>query len=606
MDAFPAQPADFGPPLDTVGVSGPVELADDGSGVCSDDVSTFCEEDDDCASGNCVHTSWGCDPLANEFSGRIALLDRGFCSVDTKVKHAQDAGASAAIVANQANNGLPPMSVVNPLPGITIPSVGVSLADGDLLKSAPPGVRVTLLDDTDRERVIWGGPTPTLLSAGDFNRDGAADLVVTHPGLGGGFIILTNHGDGSFFLTHVFPNPGVWQLAVDDFNLDGFDDIAYVTFPTDDFSLLINTGDGQFASLPGYISGSHPVAVISADFNEDGAPDLAAVNTGSDSVSVLLNRIGDRVDTNGSNLVDGFDLTEVHRRLAIRAGETGYDRLYDVDLNGVIDGDDLASVASRFGETIRQASPLLARIDNPLPADPNTITLQPRASEGNRLTVDVFANTDSVFASSAEFAVTYGPGAGDPDPTPVLEAVGDEPGDYFSGGLTQALDVDLGNLGEATVRVTRLPSEDRAGGQRRLMSLIFEARRPGATSLEFSPIPGRAAPALLDSNGNPVSVDFVGGVTADVVVLQERALGQKISFSPELLDFGIVQGGAGITKTVRLANFGFADPARPRCDQHTSRVLVLLRFAVHDPAVRRRRAARPVLTHWGRVCTRES
>jgi hypothetical protein len=57
------------------------------------------------------------------------------------VKNAQDAGAVAVIVVNNVSPGLPPMGGDDPT--ITIPSVGISQADGERIKSAlgPPGAR---------------------------------------------------------------------------------------------------------------------------------------------------------------------------------------------------------------------------------------------------------------------------------------------------------------------------------------------------------------------------------------------------------------------------------------------------------------------------------
>ena len=41
----------------------------------------------------------GCEPFAG-VTGKIALLERGFCTFGVKVKNAQNAGAMAVIVAN--------------------------------------------------------------------------------------------------------------------------------------------------------------------------------------------------------------------------------------------------------------------------------------------------------------------------------------------------------------------------------------------------------------------------------------------------------------------------------------------------------------------------
>jgi len=125
--SFEAQPASFGPPLTGGGgTTGQVVLADDGVGAGSD----------------------ACEPILNNLNGKIALVDRGACAFTTKVGNAQAAGAKGVMVANNAPSGLPPMGGANPF--ITIPSVGITMADGDAIKAElRPGVNVKLILDDD-------------------------------------------------------------------------------------------------------------------------------------------------------------------------------------------------------------------------------------------------------------------------------------------------------------------------------------------------------------------------------------------------------------------------------------------------------------------------
>ena len=75
-------------------------------------------------------TSDGCEPFpANSLVGKIPLIDRGTCTFVVKVKNAQNAGAAAAVVAN--NVAGPPIGMGGADPTITIPSIMISLADGD-------------------------------------------------------------------------------------------------------------------------------------------------------------------------------------------------------------------------------------------------------------------------------------------------------------------------------------------------------------------------------------------------------------------------------------------------------------------------------------------
>lgn len=81
----------------------------------------------------------GCTALTNpgELAGRIALIDRGTCNFVVKVKNAQLAGATAAIVANNQGGAL--VSMGGEDASITIPSVFISQLDGSTLRSALGG-----------------------------------------------------------------------------------------------------------------------------------------------------------------------------------------------------------------------------------------------------------------------------------------------------------------------------------------------------------------------------------------------------------------------------------------------------------------------------------
>jgi hypothetical protein len=109
--------ATFGPVLSLPGVTGDVALAIDASNAAG------------------PSTTDGCTAISTNLTGKIALLDRGTCGFAIKVKNAQDAGAIAVLVADNAA-GSPPAGMSGVDPTITIPSVRISLANGNALKSA--------------------------------------------------------------------------------------------------------------------------------------------------------------------------------------------------------------------------------------------------------------------------------------------------------------------------------------------------------------------------------------------------------------------------------------------------------------------------------------
>ncbi|MDT8305135.1 MAG: T9SS-dependent M36 family metallopeptidase [Anaerolineae bacterium] len=119
---YVASAAAFGPSLiDTGAITGDVALVDDGVGVPSD----------------------GCEPFVGFPAGHIALLDRGACTFVLKVANAQAAGAIAVIVANNVSG--PPITMGGSDPSIAIPSVMISLDDGNLFKANLP-LEVTIED----------------------------------------------------------------------------------------------------------------------------------------------------------------------------------------------------------------------------------------------------------------------------------------------------------------------------------------------------------------------------------------------------------------------------------------------------------------------------
>ena len=82
-------------------------------------------------------TGLACTPLsrnnARAVQGRVALVDRGTCNFIVKTANLQAAGAIGMVVADNVTASLPP-NVGGVNPAATIPSVSVSLAEGNQLK----------------------------------------------------------------------------------------------------------------------------------------------------------------------------------------------------------------------------------------------------------------------------------------------------------------------------------------------------------------------------------------------------------------------------------------------------------------------------------------
>lgn len=111
---YEATGAVFGPAPTDDAVTGAFALVDDGSEA----------------------PTQGCEPLVGFPAGAIAIVDRGGCTFVQKVTNAQAVGAIAVVVANH----LPgmPITMGGDGPHIEIPSVMVSLDDGDAIKAGLP------------------------------------------------------------------------------------------------------------------------------------------------------------------------------------------------------------------------------------------------------------------------------------------------------------------------------------------------------------------------------------------------------------------------------------------------------------------------------------
>jgi hypothetical protein len=111
---YQATGAEFGPAPDATGIAGDVVLVNDGT----------------------ANPTQGCNPLVGFPAGAIALVDRGTCGFTQKANNAQNAGATAMIVANNAPGA--PITMGGTDPAIVIPSVMVSQADGTTIKTGLP------------------------------------------------------------------------------------------------------------------------------------------------------------------------------------------------------------------------------------------------------------------------------------------------------------------------------------------------------------------------------------------------------------------------------------------------------------------------------------
>ena len=156
---YPASRAVFGPQFpDTGPITGNVTVVDDGVGVTSD----------------------GCEPLVGFPAGDIALIDRGVCAFVLKVNNAQAAGASAVLMVNNVAGN--PITMGGADPAIVIPSLMVSLDNGDLYKANLPvdaTLRANPLTSTNRDSDLDAGVICHEYGHGVSNRLTGGPLIVS-------------------------------------------------------------------------------------------------------------------------------------------------------------------------------------------------------------------------------------------------------------------------------------------------------------------------------------------------------------------------------------------------------------------------------------------
>ncbi|HZH85985.1 MAG TPA: T9SS-dependent M36 family metallopeptidase, partial [Brumimicrobium sp.] len=140
-------PAGFGPPIPSTPITEDLVLYDD----------------------NTANPTEACSPAVNgsAINGKIAVIRRGNCSFVNKVANAEAAGAVAVIIINNVAGA--PFAMGGTDPGIGIPSVMISMADGaDLIAEIQLGSTVNATLQTTAANVPLDGDFDNVIIAHEY------------------------------------------------------------------------------------------------------------------------------------------------------------------------------------------------------------------------------------------------------------------------------------------------------------------------------------------------------------------------------------------------------------------------------------------------------
>jgi FG-GAP-like repeat len=181
---------------------------------------------------------------------------------------------------------------------VTALAAALSMASLVIVPAAALGVPGDFTEAPTSPEPVGDGPTSIVVGnfdgaananlAGDAN----ADLAVAN-GYSDDITILLGDGSGNFTPAPISPEPvgdGPSSIVTANLNGDPYADLAVANSGSDDVTILLGDGSGDFTPAPTSPepAGGGPSSIAPGDFNGDANLDLAVANGYSDNVTILL------------------------------------------------------------------------------------------------------------------------------------------------------------------------------------------------------------------------------------------------------------------------------------------------------------------------------
>lgn len=246
------------------------------------------------------------------------LYNRSNGTFIDETKYSTDRGTAQTCVLDFDKDGKLDMAVVNMV------SQTISLLHNDGLRKFSLEINYNL------------GIHPLAICEIDIDGDTDYDIVTGNNSSENNhnIAIIVNDGTGQIddIILYLRENPAM-SIASDDFNGDGYSDLAIADLDTNHVSVYLNTGIGTLASPVKYVTNRMPYSIKAADIDGDIDIDLVVANT-----QTLTNNITLLFNDGSGNFDSTMHYTLDHSIIGLDVGDIDNNSSIDIVAAGNISG----------------------------------------------------------------------------------------------------------------------------------------------------------------------------------------------------------------------------------------------------------------------------